>query len=149
MSPYPCLHVLTSMSLPPCPCLHVLASMSLPPCPCLHVHVSISSVYVSMSNVSMSPFLHVSVSPSPCLHVSEIPQIENRANGKQRLPFVCCKRETEMANFRLFATNGNGNRKFVFLGRQNITDRRLLFPQTCPSMILLNSSTHFCISLEI
>jgi hypothetical protein len=46
---------------------------------------------------------------------------ENRTNGKW--------------NFRLFAANGNGKQKFVFLGRQMINvNRRLLFQRTCPSM---------------
>jgi hypothetical protein len=54
------------------------------------------------------------------------------------VPFsVYCiyKRETETANFRLFAANGNRKLKFVFLGQQTISgNRRLLFPQTCPSL---------------
>jgi hypothetical protein len=40
---------------------------------------------------------------------------ENRTSGKWQFPFVCCKWKTEMANFRLFAANGNGKRKFVSL----------------------------------
>jgi hypothetical protein len=47
----------------------------------------------------------------------------------------------ETANFRFFALNGNGKRKFVFLGRQMInSNRQLLFKQTCLSMVagLLN-----------
>jgi hypothetical protein len=64
--------------------------------------------------------------------VSRIAQIENETNGKWQLLFVCCKRET--ANFRLFATNEKGKRKFVFLGRQTMNgNQRLLFQQTCPS----------------
>jgi hypothetical protein len=39
-------------------------------------------------------------------HVSGIPQTENGTNGKWELWFVCCKRETETANFRLFDANG-------------------------------------------
>jgi hypothetical protein len=40
------------------------------------------------------------------------------------------------AYFRLFAANGNGKLKFVFLGQQTITgNQRLLFQQTCPSML--------------
>ncbi len=34
--------------------------------------------------------------------------------------------ETETANFCLFAANGNGKRKFVFLGRQTINSRYLM-----------------------
>jgi hypothetical protein len=46
----------------------------------------------------------------------------NSANGKwnkrkKQLLFVCCKRKTEKANFRLPAANGNGKQTFVFLGR--------------------------------
>jgi hypothetical protein len=49
--------------------------------------------------------------------------------------FVCCKQKKEMANSCLFAANGNGKRKFVFLSRQTINgNRRLVFQQTCPSM---------------
>ncbi len=33
-----------------------------------------------------------------------------RTNGKQQLLFDCCKRNTESANFRLFAANGNRKR---------------------------------------
>ncbi len=44
--------------------------------------------------------------------------------------------KTEIANFRLFAANGNGKFKFFFLGLKTINGkRRLLFQQTCPSMI--------------
>ncbi len=115
----PCLYV--SMS----PYLHV--SMS----PCLHVSMS-PCLYVSVS-----PCLHVSMSPSPCLHVSGILQTENGSNGKRHLPFVFCKRKTEMANLRLFAANGNGKRLFVFLSRQTINcNRRLLFQKMCPSVHL-------------
>ncbi len=49
---------------------------------------------------------------------------ENRTNGKQQLPFVCCKRKTETANFPLFAAKGNGKWKFVFLGRQTINSHQ-------------------------
>jgi hypothetical protein len=38
-------------------------------------------------------------------------------------------------NFRLFAENGNRERKFVSLGQETINGyQRLLFPQTCRSM---------------
>jgi hypothetical protein len=113
MSMSPCFHVSISMSS----CLYVHVSMSMSPCPCLHVHVSMS------------------MSPCPCLHVSRILQTENGTNRKRGLPFVCCKEKTETVNLRLFAADGNGKRKFLFLGRQMLTsNRRLFFLQTCPSM---------------
>jgi hypothetical protein len=43
----------------------------------------------------------------------------------------------ENCNFCLFSANGNRKRNFVFLGRQMINDRWLLFKQTCPSMTVL------------
>jgi hypothetical protein len=43
---------------------------------------------------------------------------ELKKNGK--VGFVCCIQKTEMANFCLFAANGNEKWKFVFLGRQTI-----------------------------
>ncbi len=47
------------------------------------------------------------------------------------------------AKIRLFAANGNGKRKFVFLGRQMINgNRRLLFQQTCQSMRSVNHLLH-------
>ncbi len=62
------------------------------------------SLYDSISqclHVSISPSLclHVSMSSSPCLcrHVSWILQTENKTNRKRQLPFVFCKRKTEMA----------------------------------------------------
>jgi hypothetical protein len=39
----------------------------------------------------------------------------NGTNEKLQL-FLCCKQKTETANFRLFAANGNGKRRFIFLG---------------------------------
>jgi hypothetical protein len=51
------------------------------------------------------------------------PQTENGTNDKRQLPIVFCKREKKTANFRLFAANGNGKRKFVFLGRQTMNGR--------------------------
>jgi hypothetical protein len=51
-----------------------------------------------------------------------------------------------MANFRLFATNGNGKRKVVFpffLGWLKINgNRQMLFQQTRPSMIVPRS--YYC-----
>ncbi len=55
--------------------------------------------------------------------------------------FACCKWNTETANFRLFAANGNGNRKFVYLGRQTInSNERLLFQQKWPLFKLATAS---------
>jgi hypothetical protein len=70
--------------------------------------------------------------------------MDNRTNKKRQLPFVFCKLKTEMANFRLFAANGkhmfyaeNGNQTFVFLVQQTTNgNRRLLFQQMCPSMLI-------------
>jgi hypothetical protein len=31
----------------------------------------------------------------------------NKTDGKRQLLFVCCKQKTEVANFHLFAANGN------------------------------------------
>jgi hypothetical protein len=46
-----------------------------------------------------------------------------------------------MANFCLFAANGNRKRKFVFLCQQMINSYlRLVFQQTCPSTVI--SSLH-------
>jgi hypothetical protein len=77
------------------------------PCPCLHVCMS------ACLHVSMYPCLclYVSISPSPCLHVSAP---ENGTKGKKQHPLAFCKWKTEMANFRLFAANRNGKRKYVF-----------------------------------
>jgi hypothetical protein len=44
--------------------------------------------------------------------------MENGINGKQQLPFICCKWKTETANFPLFSANGK--QKFAFLGQQTI-----------------------------
>jgi hypothetical protein len=57
-------------------------------------------------------------------HVHIYKYMEKGTNGKWQLPTVCCKRKTELANFRLFAANRNGKGKFVFLGRQMITGDR-------------------------
>jgi hypothetical protein len=46
--------------------------------------------------------------------------MENATNAKRQLAHVCCEQKAEIANFRLFAANGNGKRKFVFLGRPTI-----------------------------
>jgi hypothetical protein len=91
------------------PCLHVSLS------PCLHV--------------SMSPRLYVSMSMSPR---SRNPPMENRLKPL----FVFCKRKAETANFYLFAANGNWKQTSVFLDLQTINGKlRLLFQQTCPSML--------------
>ncbi len=66
-------------------------------------------MFVSMSHVS------ISISPSPCLRVSGILQMEYETNSKRKLQCVSCKQKTGTANFRLFAANGNGKPKFVYL----------------------------------
>ncbi len=87
--------------------------MSMSPClhfsiiPCLNVHVSTFPYFN----------LHVSMSACPCHHVSGIQQTANETNGIHQLPFVFCKRKTEMANIRLFAANGNGS-LFSSVGKQ-------------------------------
>ncbi len=64
--------------------------------------------------------------------------IKNGANERWQLLFICCKQTTETANFRLFAANGKRKQKFVSFGRQMINgNRRLLFQQTCPSMMYM------------
>jgi hypothetical protein len=61
--------------------------------------------------------------------------LENGTDGKWQLPFVCCKRKTEAENLPFFDANGNGNRKFVFIGLETVNgNRRLLFQQTYPTM---------------
>jgi hypothetical protein len=44
---------------------------------------------------------------------------EKETYGKRGLLSDCCKRETETANFHLFAANGNGKREIVYLGQAN------------------------------
>jgi hypothetical protein len=143
MSPCPCLHVYVYMSMSACPCLHVMS-----PYPCLHafmslfLHVSMPYAYVSMFpfSIFMSPFLYVSMFTCPCLHVSGIR-----------------KRKTELtqnSSFRLFATNRNGERKFVFHGLQTINgNQRLLLQQTFPSTVTryisTRVSTHICFNVTV
>jgi hypothetical protein len=51
--------------------------------------------------------------------------------------FLCCKQKMEMGNFRVSAETINGKWEFVSLGQQTVNgNRRLLFPQMCPSMRL-------------
>jgi hypothetical protein len=76
----------------------------------------------------MSPCFHV-----PCLHVSGILQMENGTNAKRQLPYVCCEQKMEIANFRLFAANGNGKRKFVLLGRPTINGNGTAVSANVPS----------------
>ncbi len=104
----------------------------------------------------MSPCLHVSMSPfsmfffsclhvSSCLHVN-VAMFQKYCKGKTE--------QTENSNFPFFAANGkrkrqtsicllqteteNGSQKFFFLGRQKInSNRRLLFQQTCPSILTI------------
>jgi hypothetical protein len=64
--------------------------------------------------------------------------MENGTNGKWQFPIACGKWKAEMAKVRLFATNGNGKQKFVFIGWQTINSNRLMtFQQTCPSMCII------------
>jgi hypothetical protein len=49
-----------------------------------------------------------------------IRQAEHGSNEEWQLPLVTFKWKTETANFCLFAENGNGKGKFVFLGWQMI-----------------------------
>ncbi len=52
---------------------------------------------------------------------------------RKKLLFISCYWKKDTANFRLFAANGNGRRKFGFLGWQMINgNRRLLYQHTCP-----------------
>jgi hypothetical protein len=134
----PCLHVHVTMYS----CLHIsMSPFSI--YPCFHVFMSISSCFHVSIARSPSPCLHVSLSPchhvsmSPCLHVhvSMFLQTENGTRGKRQLPFFSWKWKMDTPNFRLFAANGNGKQKFVFLSRQmKNANGRLLFQQTCPSM---------------
>ncbi len=93
------------------------------PCPrplCPYIHVSMSPfLHVSCLHVYVSCF-HVFMFPCGYLHVSRIPQTENGTNGKWKLPTVCCKQKTEMANFCSFAANRNGKRKFLLVGLKTI-----------------------------
>jgi hypothetical protein len=50
---------------------------------------------------------------------------------------VCCKCKIETANFSLYNANGKGKLKFVFFDLETINgNQRLLFQQTCPSMLV-------------
>ncbi len=168
VSMFPCLNVSMSMSpgfyvsifssMSPCPrpCQHVLvhvcmsSSMSACPRPCLYVlvHVSMSSSMLPCPR----PCCHVMFPcPRPCFYVhvyvlvlETLLQTENGTDGKRQLPFVCCKRKTETANFCLFAANGNGKWKFVFYGQWTINGyRRLPFQQKCPFMHICRFSRGF------
>jgi hypothetical protein len=75
------------------------------------------------------------MSPSPCLHVSKIPQIENGTNGKQQLPFICCKRKTATANFRLFAANGKREWQTSVCLLQTETENGSLFSLVCQTLV--------------
>jgi hypothetical protein len=128
------------VSMSPCPKVPMFPSpvsqcsrAAMSPCPrvpmspCLRVFVS------PCPYVSMSPCLHVSM--SLCLRSTVVPVFLEMENGKGQFPFVCCKKK-ETANFRLFAANRNGKRKFAFLGRQTINvNQLLLFQYTCPSTV--------------
>jgi hypothetical protein len=137
------------MSMSICLCLHVHVhvSMSMSACPCLRIHVSmpsclrfsmfpcLMSMSLSFHSLSLSPFLYVSRFPCPCLNVSGIHKWKTEL--------------TENSIFRLFATNRNRKRKFVFHGLKTINgNRRLLLQQTFPSMvtryIATRVSIHIC-----
>jgi hypothetical protein len=45
-----------------------------------------------------------------------IPQMENRANGNGNCLFATNGKQKRQTNIRLFAENGNGKQRFVFLG---------------------------------
>jgi hypothetical protein len=59
---------------------------------------------------------------SPCFRKLKTELTEN---GWQ-LAFVFCKRKTETAYFPLFAGDGNGKQKCVFLGRQMIIGKKTI-----------------------
>ncbi len=52
-----------------------------------------------------------------CVCVCVYIYTKNGTNGKRKLPFVCCKRKKETANFRLIAANGNGS-LFSLVGKR-------------------------------
>ncbi len=78
---------------------------------------------------------------------------KNRTNGQPQLPFVCCKWKMETVNLCVFAANGNGKQKFVFLCQQTVNGNWwLLFQQWCPlclypifrlTFVLAMCPTHF------
>ncbi len=93
------------------------------------LHVSISLCLCLHVSMTPSPCLHVSM--SPCFHVSGIPQTENTTNGKPQCPFVYGKLKQQLT---FVYCKRKRNWKFVFLGRKTINFNQLLFQQTCPSM---------------
>jgi hypothetical protein len=106
----------------------------------LHQQTDKRQTHISMSqflHVSMSPclFLHVSIHPSPCLQVSGIRQTENRTNGKQQLPFICCKRKTATANFRLSVANGKRQWQNSVCLLQAETENGNLFSLVCQTLV--------------
>jgi hypothetical protein len=67
------------------------------------------------------------------VHVSKFLAFGKRKTeltGNDNFLLFAANGKTETANFRLFATKGNGKRKFVFIGQQTInSNRRLLLQQ--------------------
>ncbi len=107
-------------------------------CPCLcsrqyfHVLVRVHLYIYVHAHIHVHFHVHV------YFHVTLL-QTEIETNGKQQLPFVCCKRKTEMANFCLFAANENGKRKFVEASTTRGTTKEALYTRMetaiciCPS----------------
>ncbi len=77
-----------------------------------------------------------------CTEMSAYIYTENGSNRKTATSGCLLKWKMVTTNFRLFAVNGNGICKFLFLGQQAINGkRRLLFQQSCPSMDLHSNLT--------
>ncbi len=163
--PRPCFHVLVYVSMflsifpCPCPCFHVLihvamsSSMFPHPSPCFYVfsYVSISSSMFLCPHPCFHVFVHVFMSlfmfpcscPCPNSEIFRLPR-----NSRNSLLWTAyCKRRTELTEntTSVCLLQGNGKlpfvsctrkRKFSFLGRQTVNGNlRLLFQQTCPSML--------------
>ncbi len=101
----------------------------------LKKHMGFCFLFETVACIYMLPFQYI--------------YTENWTMRKWQLPFVCCKPKTEMADFHLFPANGSGKRKLIFLSRQMISDnRRLLFQQTCPSMMFSLAASFYWHKLE-
>ncbi len=86
----------------------------------ININININVNINSKINVNIKMNININNFIYTCTHTS--------------LPNTRKKKLTENGNFRLFAVNRNGKRKFVFLGRQTINaNRRLLFQQMYPS----------------
>ncbi len=98
--------------------------VSMSPCLCLHVHVSMSPFL----SISMSQFLKISM--SPCFHfpISMCPCFRNSANRKR--------------NYRKWVVQMKQKTEACFYSRQTIKGNRLLFQQTCISMVTVTSGGH-------